>query len=431
MNAAPLLLRNGHVIDTEPAPTVRLHTDVLVQHGRVVAVGPGLPTPAGVEIIDATDRIVLPGFIDTHRHAWQTAIRAVAVDADLGEYLDLVLGRLGPRYRPQDLRVANLASALECLDGGITTVQDFSLPQHSPQHTEAAVAALREAGIRAVFGYACPELGEHHLGAERARQVRADLLPTDDGLVTMALAVLGPSYAPIDLVEADWRLARELGIRIASHVGSGPVAALPIAALDERDLLGPDTLYVHGNSLPDQELKLIAESGGSVSVAPAVEGQMGHGAPVLGRLRGAGVTTGLGIDVVTTVAGDMFSTMRAALLTSRFGDGPQLTAADVLRMATLDGAAALGLAEVTGSLRPGKQADIMLLRTDTMNMLTAEHDLIGAVVACAHPGNVETVLVGGRVLKRNGTLVHADLARVVAEVRAAAVVITSGTATSS
>jgi cytosine/adenosine deaminase-related metal-dependent hydrolase len=400
------LIRNGLVIDTEPEIVVHPGTDVLIEDDRIAAVGRGL-VAEDATVIDATDRLVLPGFVDTHRHTWQTALRGIAADADLGEYLNLVLGRIGPHYRPEDVHIGTLAGALECLDSGITTVQDFSHVQYTPEHADAAVAALRDSGVRAVFGHGQPVFGPASAPEE---VVRVRDLVGDDRLVTMALAPAGPSYAPIDEVERSWALARELGLRIFVHVGSGPVAALPIEALRDRGLLDASTTFVHGNSLPDSELALIAAAGSAVSIAPAVEAQMGHGAPMINRLRRAGITTGLGVDVVTTVAGDVFSLMRAALLT---GGGQGVRAVDVLRMATVDGAAALGLADRIGSLRPGKQADVVLLRLADANLVGGLHDPVGTVVTAAHPGNVDTVLVAGRVVKRGGHLVHDSVAAAV------------------
>ncbi|MFL6142616.1 MAG: amidohydrolase family protein [Labedaea sp.] len=400
-----LLIRGGDVIDTEPEPVLHRGADVLVDGGVIVAVGPRLDA-AGAQVIDAGRRIVLPGFVDTHRHTWQAVLRTAAVDDDLGSYLQRVLFGFGPRMRVPDVRVANLAGALECLDSGITTVQDFSHIQYTPAHTDAVLAALRESGIRAVFGYGYPVQDDAGRDLDEVRRVREQLGKDDaNGLLTMALSPVGPAYAPMDEVEQDWRLADELGLPIVIHIGSGPARERPIEALAQRDLLRANTLYVHGNSLPDQELAMIAESGAAMSITPAVEAQMGHGAPMINRLRAAGITTGLGVDVVTTVAGDMFSLMRAALLTSQLAGGPRLRAADALRLATLDGARALGLADRIGSLRPGKQADLVLLDADAVN-LAGTHDPIGAVVTAAHPGNVHTVLVAGRVVKRDGRLVH-------------------------
>ncbi|WP_208759049.1 amidohydrolase family protein [Microbispora triticiradicis] len=170
-------------------------------------------------------------------------------------------------------------------------------------------------------------------------------------------------------------------------------------------------LFVHCNGVPDESLKLVAGSGGTASVAPAVESQMGHGHPETGRLRSFGITTGLGVDTVTDVPGDMFSVMRAGFATGRARPGaPALTAADMLRMATIEGAAALGMDGRTGSLRPGKQADIVILDASAPG-LAPVHDPVAAIVTAADTAAVDTVLVAGRVVKRGGRLVGVDVDR--------------------
>lgn len=416
MTTERLLLRNGHVIDTEPEPVARPGTDVLIENGRITAVGPGLD-PGGATVIDATDRIVLPGFVDTHRHLWETAARASAVDMELGPYLGVLMGQYGPRLAPEDLRAATIGGALEALDAGVTTVIDFAHALNSPDHTDASLDALRAAGLRAVFGYGFPMTGPGDY--DDVRRIRTGHLADDAALVTMALAPLGPSYAPIEQVEADWHLADELGLPLSIHVSAGPVAAKPVTALRERGLLRRNTLFVHGNSLDDDELKLIADSGATASAAPGVEAQGRIGAPVAGRMRRAGVTTGLGVDSVSSLPGDMFSVMRATLLASQIADEQPLTVSDVLKMATADGAAALGLSDRTGSLRPGKQADVIMLRLDDLNMAGAERDPIAAAVTAAGPHNIDTVLVAGRIVKTAGRLVT-DPSAAVAALRATA-----------
>lgn len=406
-----ILIRGGDVIDTEPEPVVHRAADVLVEDGRIRAVGPDLAGD-GAEVIDASDRFVLPGFVDTHRHLWQTGLRSLVVDDGLETYFDLVHRRAAPRLRPEDLYVATLAGALECLDAGVTTVQDYSLTS-TFEHGEAAVGALRAAGIRAVYGAGFPVFDESARRPGDMRRLRDAIFPGDDGPITMALAPVGPAYTRFELTEQDWQLADELGVPIVVHINSGPVAERPIATLRERGLLRPDTLYIHGNSLPDEELHLVADSGAAFSITPATETHFRMGPPMIARLRAAGIPTGLGVDVVTTVAGDMFSQMRAALLIDH------IPAADALRMATLDGARALGLADRTGSLRPGKDADLILLSADDPNLL-ATHDPIAAVVTAAHPGNVDTVLVAGQVVKRAGRLRHPALPRLAADLRGSA-----------
>jgi cytosine/adenosine deaminase-related metal-dependent hydrolase len=398
-----MLLRGGVVIDTEPEVVARRATDVLIENGRIAAVGPELiaDVEAGdVEVIDASERIVLPGFVDTHRHLWQTALRGIAVDGDLGLYFERVLGGYGSRFRVEDVAAGNLIGALECLNAGITTVQDFSHVQSSDAHADAALDALESSGIRAVFGYGPSPLSGRAVDPAGMRR----LMDRASERISLAVAAIGPSFARFDTVRADWELADALGIPVAAHISSTELAADPIARLRDAGLLRPNTLYVHGNNLPDSELKLIAESGAAVSVTPAVEARMEIGAPLAGRLRAIGVNLSLGIDVVTTGSGDMFTAMHELLSLGY----KTFTAADVLRIATLEGARALGLTDV-GSLAIGNQADVVLLRGTDINLAGGLHDPIATVVTQAHPGNVDTVLVGGTPVKRSGNLVSTSL----------------------
>ncbi|GAA5116582.1 amidohydrolase family protein [Pseudonocardia adelaidensis] len=409
---AEILVRGGCVVDMRPQPVVLRDTDVHVADGRIAAVGPGLAAP-GADVLDARQRIVLPGFVDTHRHGWQSVLRASALDVDLGGYLERVAGGLAQALHPADVATAGLLTGLECLDAGVTTVQDHAHIAFTPEHAAAVVEGLRASGVRAVFGYGRPVRSQPQpWRAGDVRRLRAQVLPDDDGLVTMLLAALGPAHGDVEETVADWRLARELDLRVAVHIGATPAVPRPVALLRELGVVAPGTLYVHGNSLPDDEVSLIAGTGGALSITPAVEARMGHGPPMLGRVRALGVPAGLGVDVVTTVPGDLFSVMRAALLSVDASGGERVPMADVLQAATLGGATALGMADRIGSLRVGAQADIVLLRTDAV-ATAGGHDPVGLAVN-AHPGLVDTVLVAGRVVKRDGRLLHPGVGDVVA-----------------
>ncbi|WP_165553518.1 amidohydrolase family protein [Kribbella capetownensis] len=395
-----LLLRGGVVIDTEPEVVAR-RADVLIEDGRIAAVGPDLIVdPSDLEVIDASERIVLPGFVDTHRHLWQTALRGVTVDDDLGTYFDRVLGSYGSKFRPEDVAAGNLMGALECLDAGITTVQDYSHVQTSPAHADAALDALERSGIRAVFGYGPSPLGGGAVDADEMRRI----MECRSDRIGLAVAAIGPSFTAFETVRADWELADSLGLPVVVHISSSSQIPDPITRLRDAGLLRPNTLYVHGNLLPDSELKLIAESGASVSATPTVEARMEMGEPLAGRLRAAGVNVSLGIDVVTSAGGSMFTEMHELLALGY----KTFTAADVLRIATVGGARALGLTDV-GSLAVGNRADLVLLRHTDINLAGGLRNPIATVVTAAHPGNVDTVLVGGTPVKRDGKLISTSL----------------------
>ncbi|TDE01027.1 amidohydrolase family protein [Jiangella asiatica] len=411
-----LLLRGGTAIDTDP---VRVRAaDVLVEDGRIAAVAPGLPVPAGAEVVDASGMLVLPGFVDAHRHTWQAGIRAAGPDVTLAGYLDLVLGTLAPRYRPDDVYAGTLAGALECLDAGITTVVDWSHIQHTPDHTAAAIDALHAAGIRAVFGYC---VSEPDVATARAALARTG------GLVTMAMAPFGPDFVGEEAALREWRLARELDLAVTVHLGVGDATSgdRGLDFLERHGLLRPRTNYVHGNGYGDAALGRIADSGGTVSVSPVVEAGMGFGAPITARALAAGIPTGLGADTVVSGPGDMFSLLRSAYALGRLDPtaGHGLTTTDLLRAATVDGARAAGLAGV-GSLRPGDHADLVLLRTDGLGVAPA-HDPVGAIVLSMDTRAVDTVVVAGRIVKRDGRLVGVDAATVQARLAMSAARVTA------
>ena len=382
-----LLFRGGDLIDTDPSPVVLPRTDLLVEDGRIAAVGRDLPVDA--EVVDVTGMQVLPGFVDSHRHTWQEALRGLVVGGSLADYLEVVRGGVGPRMRASDVHIATLAGARASLASGVTTLQDFAHFPHTPEHTAASLDALQESGIRAVFGYGDSAPG----GSTRDLRAAQAAASACRGLVTMALAPLGPSHCPVDAVAEDWRLADELGVRIFVHASAGPVHKRPVELLRDNGLLRAGVTFVHANSLADDELAMIGDVGAAVCIAPAVEAQMGHGAPMAGRLNALGVTTGLGVDVVTTVPSDMFSLMRAGLLSSQCGPGTRWTAADALYAATLGGAWTVGLGEEVGSLTVGKQADLVVYAPDPVG---ARHDPIGSLVAFGDASRVRAVYVAGQ-----------------------------------
>ncbi|HEX6360502.1 amidohydrolase family protein [Actinophytocola sp.] len=397
-----MIIRGGTVVDTDPV-AVRV-ADVLLNGGRIAAVGPDLPVPEETEVLDATGMLVLPGFVDTHRHTWQAGLRARRPDISLATYLEFVFGAVGPRYRPEDVHIGTLVGALECLDAGITTVVDWNHIQHTPDHTAAALDALERAGIRVVFGYCTrePDLAT-------ARRV----LAATGGLVTMAIAPFGPEIVSEEAALREWRIAKELDLPVTVHMGGNGVesAERGLDFLRRNRLLGPRTSYAHGNHFTDEHLKAIADSGGALSVSPVVEMQLGFGAPVTSRAFAAGAPTGLGADTVINGPGDMFSLMRSAYAHARLDS--DFTTRDALRAATVEGAKAAALDGV-GTLAAGSHADLVLLRTDLPGVAPV-HDAVGSVVLAMDTRAVDTVLVGGRIVKRHGRLLAENVATLLTE----------------
>jgi 5-methylthioadenosine/S-adenosylhomocysteine deaminase len=431
-----LLIRGGIVVSVDRQIGDLSPGDVLVEGSKIVAVGRDLEA-GDAEIIDATDCIVLPGFVDTHRHTWQAPLRHIASDWSLFHYLAGLHFGLSGHFRPEDTYAGNFLGSLEAVDAGITTLLDWSHNLKTPQHADAAVQALKDTGGRAVFahGGGAPEWqvvppNELPHPAD-ARRVRDEHFSSEDQLVTMALAIRGPQFTTKDVARHDWGLANELGLRISVHVGDGEFGKTgPIRWLAGEGLLNDRTTYVHCNTLGDDELALIADSGGTASVAADVEMQMGHGLPATGRLLDAGVRPSLSIDVCTSTGGSMFSLMRTALGMQRAldnealdkagvalgGEAPRVSCRDVLEFATIEGARACGMDDRIGSLTPGKEADVLVVRADGVGM-TPMNNPVGALVYSAHIGMVETVVVGGRVVKRDGVILggKAERARALAE----------------
>jgi 5-methylthioadenosine/S-adenosylhomocysteine deaminase len=418
------LIRGGTVITMDPQLGDLPQGDILIEDGKIAGIEQHIDADA--EVVEASGRIAIPGFVDTHRHTWEAAIRGCAPNATLDDYFVEVLDTFAPAYRAADVYASNLAGSLECLNAGITTLVDWSHINNTPEHADAAIRGLQETGIRAQYAYgsANTSLSDYWfeskiaIPAEDVRRVRETYFSSDDGLLTMGLATRGPGFCLEDVVRAEWSLARDLGIPITVHVAMGRVAGRfgMIKQLSDYGLLGPDTTYIHCCYFSDEEWRLVAESGGSISIAPQVEVQMGHGWPPVMKAIEYGLPPSLSIDVVTTAPGDMFTEMRSAFGTERArvnaecwqADTPvpdtMLTARQMLEMATINGARVAGLDDRTGSLTPGKRADVVLIDARALNVAPVI-DPVAAVTLCADVSNVEAVMVDGQIRKRDGKLV--------------------------
>lgn len=423
-----ILIRGARILSQDPA-TGNIDGDVLIDNGIIAAVGGNLEAE-GATIIDGTDRAVLPGFIDSHRHTWQGAVRQTGIGWDFPAYRQHIQLTWGPEYTPEDVYIGNLLGALGAIDAGITTIRDESHIQNSPEHTNQAVKGLRDSGIRAAFAYGWPSIDSNKwmlrgdaTHPEDIRRVRSDLLPDDNALVTLQAMLRGPELSTPEVSAYDLGLARELGLRSSLHVGNGPWGPMfrGIGTLGEAGLLGPDLLFIHCCTSDDDELRMLVDSGGTASVAAAIEAVMpGLGAPATSRLLKFGIRPSFSIDTEATVAGDMFNVMRAAIAAhgmgitlnpTEYGDLPSFTPADLLEFATLQGARATGIDDRTGSITVGKAADLIVIKLDDFTTIP-NNDIEASIVGAGHPGAVETVLIAGKIVKWNGALTHPELASI-------------------
>ena len=378
----------------------------------------------------------MPGFIDTHHHQFETALRSFLADGLLFNdgkphgtinYFEHILGRFAPVYRPEDVYINELVGGLSQLDAGVTTTHDISQIHHSPEHSDAAIAALMDTGRRAAFGYfesAGGLAGNQY--PQDARRIKKQYFSSNDQLVTMIMG--GEIYLPG--FEEAWTVGRELGLQVAAHIvgsfGMGPT----FDALAAAGQFGPDNLFIHMTGMSDMSWTKVREAGAGVSLAVPIEMNMRHGMPPILKTLAEGIAPSLSVDVECTLTADLFTQMRStmalqralvnqlALETGNPADLPELlTTRRVLNFATVQGARDLRLDARVGTLTPGKEADIILLDAEAINVTPLNH-VPGAVVSLMDRSNVETVIVAGSIRKWKGELVDVNLPKLRRELSA-------------
>jgi cytosine/adenosine deaminase-related metal-dependent hydrolase len=431
-----ILIRNGRVISVDPTIGDFPTGDVLVTGDRIAEVRAGIEADADLTI-DATGMIVMPGLVNAHLHTWQTGLRSIGGGWSGPDYHRLMHANMATLFRPEDNYLATLIGALEQLSGGVTTLFDWCHNITTLEHAERSADALEESGLRAVFGHGTAKPGAVFSGGttkpvddgvpfthrphprERIEALRTGRFASDDRLVTLAMAILGPQFSTPEITQHDFRLAKDLDLLSSSHAARRPTDWMSprgyrVAA--EVGVLNETHNVVHGNYLGDEELKLVVDSGASVTVTSMIELHVHPVDPVTGRLRALGALPSLGVDSIPAANSDMFNEMRFAMMFQRAVEhrvnyrngGPPLArlpvrSREVLEWATIGGARALRLESLIGSLTPGKKADIILIDAGALNLFPV-HDPIHSVVQQANAFNVHTVLVNGELRKRNGAL---------------------------
>ena len=476
------VIRGGSVMTMDPSMPNKGEfpkADVLIEGKKILAVGPNLQAGDAAEI-DARGRIVMPGFIDTHHHQFETALRSFLADGVLindgsgtasgsTTYFEFILLKFAPVYRPEDVYINELFGGLAQLDDGVTTVHDVSQIHHSPQHSDAAIQALFDTGRRAAFGY-FESAGANILGTNPGNQypqdaprIKKQWFSSPDQLVHMIMG--GEVYLSDETTQASWTIGRQLDLQIAAHILS-PFGIRPTmdklcagqGGSQHNIGIGPDNLFIHMTGMSNFAWQKVRELGAQVSIAFPIEMNMRHGMPPILRMQSLGTPQdpfepSLSVDVECTLTADFFTQMRSCMNLQRMivnqmilnspngnqnlpnpldwglpesavtvpgffpywppppaGIPAPLTTRDVLRYATINGAKALKLEKKTGTLTPGKEADIIILDATSINVVPL-NNVPGAVVSLMDRTNVETVIVAGKVRKWKGQLLDVNLRR--------------------
>ena len=421
-----ILIKGGTVISMDTAVGDFSEADILIEGKRIVAVSPNLP-PADAQVVDARGMIVTPGFIDTHHHLFETALRGFLADAlliDDGKphgkynYMEWILGKFAKVYTPDDVYISEVVGSLSQLDAGVTTVLDTSQINHSSEHSDAAVQALKETGRRAAFGYfeGDSESGAYGYPGD-AYRLKRQHFASDDQLVTMVFG--GEIYLPGAAEGKTWQIGRELGIPIAMHIVGAFGMAPMLDALATAGKFGSGLIFIHMTGMTDVGWRAAAAAGSHISIAVPIEMQMRHGDPPLQTALSYGLQPSLSTDVECTMTADFFTQMRSAIIQQRSFinqaalDGREdlpalLSSAEVLRFATLEGAKGLHLDKKVGSLTPGKEADLLILDATAINVMPLNHGP-GAVVTLMERSNVDSVMVAGKFRKFAGRMLDIHL----------------------
>lgn len=444
---AKYIIQNATVISMDSAIGNVSNCDVLIEGEFISAVGSNLQHSSDCTVIDGTNAIISPGFVDTHRHTWQTQLRTITTDFVLSDYILALRHIYGSCYSAHDAYIGNYCGALESIDNGTTYLVDHSHIMNSPEHADAAVKGLENSKIRAVFCYALygnpswegscvdkeREENEADWRLQDARRIRNTCFESNgpSDLVRFGFAPSEPEITPIDRLVHEIEVARSLDAAIiTAHISLGKYdfGNVVVRQLGQRGVLGPDMLFSHGNNLCDDELSAIEKNGVSLSSTPDTELQMGMSHPIAFKARDFGCTASLGVDICSNSPADMFQQMRLLLQSQRHLEhercsGPPLSmsrrCAEVLEISTLGGAKAVGLEKVIGSITPGKRADLILTRCDSTRMVPV-HDPVGALVLYANGSDIDTVFINGEIVKSKGRLCNVDWPKVREELRASA-----------
>lgn len=428
MSRRRIVVKGGAVVTVDPKLGVIPDGEVLVEDDIIVAVGHDLGV-TDAEVVHAEGGIIAPGTVDTHRHTWQAQLRGCCGSVSLQEYIMGFWADSTPSYTAEDAHLGTLVGALEALNGGVTTLLDYAHITNSPEHADAGVDALEASGIRGVYGYG---LGQSNIFAPPDYDRMADFARiakqrfSGAGRLTLAAAMSEIGLSPISVNQAQKRLADEHGAVSTVHIASSKALPSGIPELAAAGVLDARMILVHATALSADDWETVAKSGAWLSSTPEGELHMGMGRPGISDALRRGMRPTIGADIVSLNGGDILTPTRLALGFVRWADaeptlaqgrdvyGITINPADALKWATINGAEAVGLGHRTGSLTPGKQADLIVVGGRHLGVRPV-NDPVTQLVMQTHPGQIDTVIVGGRIVKRDGHLVGVQLAPLLAK----------------
>lgn len=414
---ARLVIRGCGILTMNPAREQIGCGDIQVEDGRLVHVGAPLGSlPEGAEVIDGRGKVAIPGLISCHHHLFQCLLRGFAPNADLLQWLAGCILPTTPHFRPEDLYWGARLNLAECLESGVTTTVDWSYNLHTLEHGEATLEGIRDSGARVAFAYGpslineCFDVDLKHLETMQARHFGGG---REAGRVTLWAGLGGPNFQPMERVREEMECVRKWGLPIHIHLGEnkaqGPKNAVEV--LDGIGALGPDLLLAHAIHFIDGDLPTLARTGTKISYNVLSNMRVASGICRVVEMRKLGIDVALGIDgAAANDNNDYFALMRASVGVQRLQwlTGDCVTVDDIMEMATLGGAKALRMEREIGSLEKGKRADVVLIDPHSLNFKPL-NNFVTQLIFCAQPRNVDTVIVDGQVVKRNGEMVGIDV----------------------
>lgn len=417
------VIRNGLIMSMVPGEEPYVGSLSMGDDGLICEVGKDVNVPQHADIIEADRCLVLPGFIDAHRHCWMASTRSASGDFTIRDYIKYFRHGAMQHYRPEDIRISTLVGLLDALNSGITTAVDFAHCLNSEDHVAANLDAIGESGARAIYAVGFNEtpgkIGGFSSLQERLENFRKLIQRKNMPELVTLWTSTSDIYDGVERMIQEIQASKDLDVPTTLHAGYASFPGLPseVAAVSNAGLLHNKILWSHMPRATRDELLMVRDSGAHIVSVPSPELRGGQGFPVIGRWRALGGKPALGISNTGGGAHDLFGSMMLGLLVQRNRDHEEawrergveqdvvsLPMREAVEWVTINGAEAVGMADKIGSLEVGKDADIAILRPG----LFCEPVINpwATVVMQMSVGNVDTVLVKGKIVKKDGRLVR-------------------------